>query len=346
MSDPRRFMLPRPLPGSRMRPAPACDARGHRAAEKPLGAASARRRAGPAAERGARASCPPALELERSAQGAGHARRAPRGWMPTGVASTGTSQASASSTARPKPSRSEGTSTALAALTHSGTRSGVDRAERQQLDAGRDGERERAVVALLRRAPGRRGTAGRAARVEAELARACARGSGRKRSMSTPQGSTSARSRGAAAGQFPRERRRTRPPADRSAAARRRSAARVRGCATSVPWTVSARTRAGTARAGQAVRPKWACTTSKRGRGGRRLSVERRAVAAAQLDRRARERARAGANSYSSTSRPSSVRSAATWSRTKLPAARDGRRRAACWRPPARARIRDRSALE
>ena len=44
--------------------------------------------------------------------------------IPTGVASTGTSHASASSTASPKPSRSEGTTTALAALTHSGTRSG------------------------------------------------------------------------------------------------------------------------------------------------------------------------------------------------------------------------------
>ena len=70
------------------------------------------------------------------------------GWMPTGVASTGTSQASASSTARPKPSRSEGTSTALAALTHSGTRSGST-AEREQLGARPLGDRERAVMPLL-----------------------------------------------------------------------------------------------------------------------------------------------------------------------------------------------------
>ena len=46
-------------------------------------------------------------------------------WTPTGVAATGTSHASASSTASPKPSRSLGTTTALAALTHNGTRVGA-----------------------------------------------------------------------------------------------------------------------------------------------------------------------------------------------------------------------------
>ncbi len=46
------------------------------------------------------------------------------GAIPTGVATTGTSQASASSTASPSPSRSDGITTALAALTHSGTSSG------------------------------------------------------------------------------------------------------------------------------------------------------------------------------------------------------------------------------
>ncbi len=46
------------------------------------------------------------------------------GAIPTGVASTGTSQASASSTASPNPSRSEGAITALTAFTHSGTADG------------------------------------------------------------------------------------------------------------------------------------------------------------------------------------------------------------------------------
>ena len=79
--------------------------------------------------------------------------------MPTGVENTGTSQASASSTARPNPSRSEGTSTALAALTHSGTAAGLDVAESQQL-AHVAGDGLGAVVALLGPSPGRRGTAG------------------------------------------------------------------------------------------------------------------------------------------------------------------------------------------
>ncbi len=68
--------------------------------------------------------------------------------MPTGVASTGTSQASASSTASPNPSRSEGTSTAFAAFINSGTAVGVDPTEREQLGAAR--HRDGAVVTLLR----------------------------------------------------------------------------------------------------------------------------------------------------------------------------------------------------
>ena len=47
------------------------------------------------------------------------------GCTPTGVASTGTSHASASNAASPNPSASEGTTTALAAFTHSGTCSGA-----------------------------------------------------------------------------------------------------------------------------------------------------------------------------------------------------------------------------
>ena len=49
--------------------------------------------------------------------------RSSAGATPTGVESTGTSQASASTATSPNPSFSEVTSTALAALTQSGIRS-------------------------------------------------------------------------------------------------------------------------------------------------------------------------------------------------------------------------------
>ena len=61
----------------------------------------------------------------------------------------------------------------------------------------------------------------------------------------------------------------------------------MRGWRRSVPWTVSARTRACTASAGQAVSPKWACTTS--GARAARCRGERRP----QLARRRHERAAA-----------------------------------------------------
>ena len=69
------------------------------------------------------------------------------GAIPTGVARTGTSQASASSTASPNPSRSEGTSTALAALTHNGTWLGSTFSSIEQRRVTGDGAR--AIVALL-----------------------------------------------------------------------------------------------------------------------------------------------------------------------------------------------------
>ncbi len=64
------------------------------------------------------------MRLSKGAQSVPSTSFSTSGAIPTGVLSTGTLQASASSAASPKPSRSEGTSTALAALTHSGTRSG------------------------------------------------------------------------------------------------------------------------------------------------------------------------------------------------------------------------------
>ncbi len=88
--------------------------------------------------------------------------------------------------------------------------------------------------------------------------------------------------------------------------------ARDRGCARSVPWNVTAWAPAGAARAGHAVRPKWAWTTSKRSPPYRRRSA-----------RAARPYARGlpGANANSSTSASGIRRSASTWSRTKLPSA-------------------------
>ena len=238
--------------------------------------------------------------------------------MPTGVASTGTSQASASSTASPKPSRSEGTSTALAALTHSGTRVGVDAAEREQLDVDRARERERAVVALLRaRGVGREQQVGPLG-VEPQLARAPARAAiGWKRSRSTPHGSTCARRAPRAPGSSCASGAET--AASRSIrGSTARVARRVRGWRTSVPCTVSARTRAGTASAGQAVRPKWACTTSN---GARPLRARRVAAEPpAQVDGRAGERAGARRELVQlDVELRRGARSAATWSRTKRP---------------------------
>ena len=169
--------------------------------------------------------------------------RAPRGGCPTGVASTGTSQASASSTARPKPSRSDGTITALAALTHSGTRSGST---------------EPSVSSV---APVRSATA---------TARSClfsGRAGSAGNSRYGPRGRDRARrapARGGSAGSARCPRRRAAPRARRRAAApgqrrqewrgdgggkvdqrqHRGRGHRVRGWLTSVPWTVSARTRA------------------------------------------------------------------------------------------------------
>ena len=119
-------------------------------------------------------------------------RRSPSsaaGWTPTGVASTGTSQASASSTARPKPSRvgrdehGVGGVDPVAAPRRAGRRPSVSSCARRR------GHLARAVGALPR--PRRVGGEEheRPVGVEAQRARAPRRaGSGRKRSRSTPHG--------------------------------------------------------------------------------------------------------------------------------------------------------------
>ncbi len=148
----------------------------------PARCAVARRRA---AARARRAS----VAMSNGAQSAPSMPASASGWMPTGVASTGTSQASASSTARPKPSRSEGTSTALAALIQSGTRVGLDAAEREQLDVA--GAARGAVEALLGpRGVGGEEQVGRVARepelgARAPRARSGGSARGRRRTGST-----------------------------------------------------------------------------------------------------------------------------------------------------------------
>ncbi len=131
-----------------------------------------------------------------------------------------------------------------------------------------------------------------------------------------------------------------RPRAGRCSGSAAAVARRVRGWRRSVPCTVSARTRAGTASAGQAVRPKCACTTSKRraGAGDDARGADR--------PRRAASARGPGGNSYSCTSIPSMLLAARRPGRGRSCRARGARRRAACWRPRARARSPDRSALE
>ena len=264
------------------------------------------------------------------------------GWMPTGVASTGTSQASASSTASPKPSRSEGTRTALAALIHRGTLDGVDAAQREQLDLDRARERERAVVALLRAGGVGCEQQVRPRGVEAQLG---ARLRSWQRAEALEIHAAGQHLRPApcrAARQSPARAEPRRRREGRSSGSAARVARRVRG------WRSRCRARsaparaAGTARAGQAVRPKWAWTTSKRdgSPAGREAEAPaqvesgpcQRPPARRELVELDVELVRDGA-----ARRPDRARSAR---------ARGGRRRGACWRPRARARSPDRSALE
>ena len=222
-------------------------------------------------------------------------------WTPTGVASTGTSHASASSTASPKPSRSEGTSTALAALTHSGTRSGSTPAERQQRHARSLRERARAIVALL----GARWIGGeqdeRLLGLQFEL-RACPRARQRPEAIEVHATRQHARApaRGASR-QFLRERR-----GGGGEQPDRRQHRR------------GGQTRARVANVGAVHRQRAHSRRHDERRPRRQAEVRvddlkaRLRVTLAQRARRARERSGAGGNSYSSTSTPSSRRSADT----------------------------------
>ena len=104
---------------------------------------------------------------------AASARRRPASRAP------GTSHASASTAASPKPSLSEVTSTAAAAFTQSGIRSGPGGAKREQLCARPAGDLRGQVMAFLRAGMGRRGTAGSARPARSpSRSRAAARGDG------------------------------------------------------------------------------------------------------------------------------------------------------------------------
>ena len=301
------------------------------------------------------ARAPRASGRARTARTACRRRRSSAsGWMPTGVASTGTSQASASSTASPKPSRVGG---------HEHGVGGVDPqrhalgARRRRAPAARrpsPGERERAIVALLAGARGRRRTAGRAASGPAPARRAPARGGwDRKRSRSTPHGSTCARARARRPGKFRRERggdgREQVDQRQHGGGGQRVCAGGARRCrGRSAP-----RTRAGTASerpGGQAE----VGVHDVEGRSCPRTRCEPRAlgvgrgggVAPAQLECGRGERAWRRAGTRTARPRGRRARAARRPGRARTCRARDGRRRAACWRPRARARCPDGSALE
>ena len=200
-------------------------------------------------------------------------RRSASGAIPTGVASTGTSQASASSVASPNPSRSDGTSTALAALTNSGTRSGSTPPSVSSARVA--GDLLRAIEALL--GPRRVGREQhvRAVGIEPELgARVGARRCGLKRPSVDAAGSTARRPGGAAQrGICSRQRLGDRRRRDRRSRSPASVIGRERGWARSVPCSV-------TARAARRARRAPARSSGRSGR-GRCRSARRRAGGAA-----------------------------------------------------------------
>ena len=194
---------------------------------------TARRGARPSIRGSASARCgasasPPGRRRRTARSRCRGCRRAPRARRPTGVESTGTSHASASSTASPNPSRSDGREHRVGGVDPQRHLRRLDAPERQQLDVA--GDRARAVVALL--GPARVGGEQEvgAVRAQAELraglgardrreAAPCRRRRGAPRSAS---GSPSAEPARAAAAR-PR-------PRGRAAAGRRCVSARERGC--------------------------------------------------------------------------------------------------------------------
>jgi hypothetical protein len=188
--------------------------------------------------------------------------------IPTGVAITGTSHASASSTARPKLSRSDDEMTAFAALTHRGTADG------SMSPSVNTGTSPATATARSNRFSGRAGSAGNSrygplgSRPRAE--RASARGIGRNRPRSTPHGSTARGPPNAVRGTCVASSSET--VATRSIVRSPASViARDRGWLRSVPWSVTARARALTVSDGKIESPKWQCTMSNRSPRYRRL---------------------------------------------------------------------------
>ena len=151
--------------------------------------------------------------------------------------------------------------TALAALTHNGTWAGsISPSVRRRTSPASSRARSK-------RFSGRAGSAGKsrygASGSSPSWRRAWVRSIGAKRCRSTPHGSTATGRRVAQRGtssasgsETAATRSMRRPPASVSA--------RERGCVTSVPCTVTRRARAGTARAGHSLSPKWAWTMSNR----------------------------------------------------------------------------------
>ena len=160
------------------------------------------------------------------------------GWMPTGVASTGTSHASASSTARPKPSCVGGHEHGVGGVDPERHLEGMNAPERQE-SRRRPATSLRAVEALDRRARGRPGRAGSGRRGPGRGARAPRRagsarsGRGRRRTAAprragaSPAPGTSRASSGLTAA--------TRSTNGSAARVMRRE----RGWRRSVPWSVT-----------------------------------------------------------------------------------------------------------
>ena len=281
----------------------------------------------------------PGGEVERRAQRAPRRPAAPRGGCRRAWRARGRRRRAPRARRGRTPRARRGRATALAALTHSGTRAGSTPPSVSSSAPTRCASASGEVVALV----GARGVGGEqqvgARGVEAELgARLRALDRAEALEVDAAGQHDGAPARGA---------RRGGAAASEAETAASRSmngstapvARRVRGWRGRVPWTVSARTRAGTASAGQAVSPKWACTTSKAGRPAARERGgppwRRRSST-----RGARERARAGRELVQLDLDTVQARAARRPGRGRSARARGGRRRAACWRRRARARPR------
>ena len=255
---------------------------------------------GSAASSTGRRARPPGVAVPRRAVARPRSPPSATGWIPTGVPNAGTPHASASITDEPEalaPGRHEHRVRGVDPV--AAPRPGRDAAHRQQRRVAR--RLARAVEALQRPRGIVRGTAGSGRRGRARAARAPrARGIGRKRSRSIAD--RAARRRGAsspAPGTSPLNSRETAAGERRERQDRRASAGPSADGTRSLPCSVTTTGPSRAASAGHAVRPKCACTTSKRSP----------AVAPPQLARGARVAAQAGRRTR--TARPRRPRAAA-----------------------------------